>query len=819
MQENHEAQIVPEAAASEQTQKDSPQTSVSENCDGVSADCREADFEEDFLEEDYNEEEYMDDDMDDDFSAPEAEAVQKNLCRYINREKSWLKFNERVLEEAEDPYNPLLERLKFVAIFASNLDEFFMVRVGSLFDELSLDEELIDSKSGMNAQQQLNMIFREVCQLSQRLGDAYEGIITELEQYQYYPVDFQTAEPWLLEQIDAYFQTELLPLLSPQIINNRHPFPFFNNEELYIGVQLKNAEEHMGLVPVSPRFPRKLTFHSPDKQKHYFVLIEDVIGRYMSQIFDDAIEESFVFRVTRNGDMDLDEGLYDEDIDWRLVMEQLLKRRNKQAAVRLQFSKPVRAEIWQYLCNKLQLTEREVIFEHAPLDLSFCFGGFDGLEDRQGLYYEPLYSVVPAGIERERPMIEQIAEKGDLLLSYPYHSMRPFIDLLEQAATDPNVISIKITLYRLASNSRIVNALVRAAENGKEVLVLVELRARFDEQHNIDCSKKLEEAGCTVIYGVEHYKVHSKLMVMTYRSHNKIQYITQIGTGNYNEKTANLYTDLSLITANEEIGREAVDVFKALALGQFVKQSHYLLVAPLQMKQQLLGLIDKEISHAKNGEPAKIMVKTNSLSNKEMIDKLLEASQAGVEVVLLVRGICCLQAGIPGVSDHITIKSIVGRYLEHSRIFSFGVGRRQRMYIGSADWMTRNMDYRVEVAVEILDNTVKKTLNDMLALYLSDNRKLRTMDANGNYQQPKRDEAEAVIDSQIELFTYFRQKSQKAKKKQQKKDAACKKAAAQKKDKSKSKNKEKSKHKKKEKEEHMKKQYGFIKKKDGKNKK
>ena len=790
MQENHEAQIVPEA-----------------------------DFEEAVLEEDDNEEAYTDGKTNDDFSAPDTDAGQKNLCRYINREKSWLKFNERVLEEAEDPYNPLLERLKFVAIFPSNLDEFFMVRVGSLFDELSLDEELIDSKSGMNAQQQLNMIFKEVCQLSQRLGDAYEEIIAELEQYHYYPVDFQTAEPWLLEQIDAYFQTELLPLLSPQIINNRHPFPFFNNEELYIGVQLKNAEEHMGLVPVSPRFPRKLTFHSPDKQKHYFILIEDVIGRYMSQIFDDAIEESFVFRVTRNGDMDLDEGLYDEDIDWRLVMEQLLKRRNKQAAVRLQFSKPVRAEIWQYLCNKLQLTEREVIFEHAPLDLSFCFGGFDGLEDCQELYYEPRYSVAPAGIDRERSMIAQIAEKGDLLLSYPYHSMRPFIDLLEQAATDSNVISIKITLYRLASNSRIVNALVRAAENGKEVLVLVELRARFDEQHNIDCSKKLEEAGCTVIYGVEHYKVHSKLMVMTYRSHNKIQYITQIGTGNYNEKTANLYTDLSLITANEEIGREAVDVFKALALGQFVKRSQYLLVAPLQMKQQLLALIDQEIAHAKQGEPAKVMVKTNSLSNKEMIDKLVEASQAGVEVILLVRGICCLQAGIPGVSDHITIKSIVGRYLEHSRIFSFGVGKRQRMYIGSADWMTRNMDYRVEVAVEILDTGVKKTLNDMLALYLSDNRKLRTMDHNGNYQQPKRNEDEAVIDSQIELFSYFLQKSQKAKKKQQKKEDARKKADQQKKNKSKSKNKNKEKTKQKKKEAHMKKQYGFIKKKDSKNKK
>ena len=740
------------------------------------------------------------------------------LRRYINREKSWLKFNTRVLEEAEDPYNPLLERLKFVAIFASNLDEFFMVRVGSLFDEFSLDEEIIDSKSGMNAQEQLDMIFCEVCKLSQRLGDAYTQIIAELEQYHYYQVDFATAEPWLLEQIDGYFQAELLPLLSPQVINNRHPFPFFNNEEMYIGVQLKNADGHMGIVPVSPQFPRKLTFHSPDGENHYFVLIEDVIGRYMPQIFKDVVEESFVFRVTRNGDMDLDEGLYDEDIDWRLVMEQLLKRRSKQAAVRLQLSKPVRTEIWQYLCNKLQLTEREVIIEQAPLDLSFCFGGFDGLEAEDGLFYEPIYAVAPPGLDAGRPMIKQIAEQGDLLLCYPYHSMRPFIDLLEQAATDPDVISIKITLYRLASNSRIVNALVRAAENGKEVLVLVELRARFDEQHNIDCSKKLEEAGCTVIYGVEHYKVHSKLMVMTYRSHNKIQYITQIGTGNYNEKTANLYTDLSLITANEDIGREAVNVFKNLGLGQFVSHSHHLLVAPKRMKKPLMDLIDQEIAYAQAGEKAKIVVKTNSLSNKEMIDKLIEASQAGVEILLLVRGICCLQAGIPGVSDNITIKSIVGRYLEHSRIFSFGVGKRQKMYIGSADWMTRNMDYRVEVAVEILDEGVKKTLNEMLELYFSDNRKLRTMDAEGNYRQPVREEGEAILDSQIALFDFFAAKTQKTRKKQQKKDTG-RKSSQTKKEKEKTKTKDKSKNKKKQKEAHKKKQYGFLKKKDKKNKK
>ena len=562
----------------------------------------------------------------------------KKIRPYINREKSWLNFNARVLEEAEDPLNPLMERLKFIGIFASNLDEFFMVRVGSLFDKLSLEEELIDKKSDMNAQQQLDMIFAEVCQLSQRLGDAYEQILKELEQYRYYQVEYDTAEPWLQEQIDSYFQAEVFPLLSPQIINKRHPFPFFNNEELYIGVQLKNAEDHVGIVPVSPRFQRKVVFHSEDRQSHYFILIEHMIAHYMPQIFHDVVEESFVFRVTRNGDMDLDEGLYDEEMDWRLVMEQLLKRRNKQAAVRLQFSKPVKAEIWQYLCNKLQLTEREMLVERAPLDLSFCFSNFDGLEGYPELFYEPQYAVAPAGMDRSQPMIEQIAKKGDLLLAYPYHSMRPFIDLLEQAATNPDVISIKITLYRVASNSRIVNALVRAAENGKEVLVLVELRARFDEQHNIDCSKKLEEAGCTVIYGVEHYKVHTKLMVMTYRKQNKIQYITQIGTGNYNEKTASLYTDLSLITPNAEIGREAMEVFKNLALGQFVQESKYLLVAPNQMKQPLMQLIDQEMDYARRGEPASIVIKTNSLSHKEMIDKLIEASQAGVAIVLLCGG-------------------------------------------------------------------------------------------------------------------------------------------------------------------------------------
>ena len=390
--------------------------------------------------------------------------------------------------------------------------------------------------------------------------------------------------------------------------------------------------------------------------------------------------------------------------------------------------------------------------------ISFCFERFDGLEENPALLYKPHCALQPAMIDRNRSIIEQIARTGDILLAYPYHSMRTFLDLIEQAAIHPDVVSIKITLYRVAAQSRIVNALMRAAENGKEVLVLVELRARFDEQHNIDCSKKLEEAGCTVIYGVEHFKVHTKLMVMTLRRHGKIQYITQIGTGNYNEKTAALYTDLSLITANREIGREAVEVFKHLALGQFVQHTRYLLVAPDYMKQPLSDLIDRETALAKQGKEARIILKINSLSHKELIDKLLTASQAGVKVILLVRGICCLQAGIPGISENIQIHSIVGRYLEHSRIYSFGVGERQKLYIGSADWMTRNMDCRVEAAVEILDKNVKQTLNEMLELYLQDNQKRRTMDLHGNYRKPEHGDNEPAIDSQTALFDYFADK-------------------------------------------------------------
>ena len=413
----------------------------------------------------------------------------QTISPYRNREMSWLKFNERVLEEAEDAGNPLMERMKFIGIFASNLDEFFMVRVGSLFAELALDKERMDKKTGLYAEEQLTMIFHEVRRLAKRLGNAYAELLKELEPYGYIPMNVSEAEPWLLEKMTEYFEAEVAPLLSPQIISPRHPFPFIHNRELYIAARLAGEEPRLGIVPVPSQLLRKIVFQSADGRNHYVVLLEDLMTRYVPQIFNDTVTECFVFRVTRNGDMDFDEGLYEEDTDWRQSVEELLKQRHKQNAVRIQFSREVQEETRNYLCQKLNLTERETMIEEAPLDLSFCFESFDGLEENPALLYKPHCALQPAFTDRNRSIIEQIARTGDILLAYPYHSMRPFLDLIEQAATHPDVVSIKITLYRVAAQSRIVNALMRAAENGKEVLVLVELRARFDEQHKIDCSK------------------------------------------------------------------------------------------------------------------------------------------------------------------------------------------------------------------------------------------------------------------------------------------------------------------------------------------
>lgn len=680
---------------------------------------------------------------------------------YVNREISWLKFNERVLEEAEDQRVPLMERLKFVAIYDSNLDEFMMIRVGSLFDNLLISKDYRDAKTGMTSNDQLDGIFRQTKILSGRLNSAYTDIIEQLKVKNVVQVDCEQMDMYDSAVIAKYFHDEIQPLISPQIIDKQHPFPFFRNEELYVGLHF--VEEHhqvqFGVVPVSCCFARMFIFPSSDGEGLRFALVEDIISHFSDKIFKKyKIESRFVMRVTRNGDVNMNEGLYDQEIDWRDEMERLLKKRKKSAAVRLQISTALKPDLLSYLCKRLEITEREVIIESLPLDLSFVYELAAKVEHTHPeLFFDPLPPVLPAGLVAGQSMIQEIERRGDMLLAFPFHNIKPFLDLLDEAAVDPTVISIKMTLYRVASASKIISALIKAAENGKDVLVMVELRARFDEQNNIDWSKQLEEAGCTVIYGVEDYKVHSKLMVITRKDKGRLCYITQVGTGNYNEKTAKMYTDLSLLTTNEGIAMDSLNVFQNLLLGSFVEHAQYLLVAPKQLRVRIMELIDEEIHYAQNGQEARIVVKINSISDKEMIDKLLEASQAGVQITMFVRGICCFRAGVPGFSENIVIKSIVGRFLEHSRIYVFGTGAREKIYIGSADWMTRNTIYRVEVAVEILSQPIKEKLLYMLKIMDSDNVKARQMDSEGTYHRVPRKANEPLIDSQRILYNYFAQ--------------------------------------------------------------
>lgn len=679
---------------------------------------------------------------------------------FVNREISWLKFNERVLEEAEDQRVPLAERLKFIAIFCSNLDEFFMIRVGTLFDGLLIDKHQTDSKTDMTIAEQLNEIFTMTKAFSPRLSCAHSDIMEQLKSYGVKEVDFKAMDSYEEFMVTKHFQDEIFPLLSPQIVDKQHPFPFFRSGELHVGVQIATGSEQVqvGIVPVSNQFNRLYTFKEHGSDVIHMALVEDIILNFAEYIFKkNKVQSKFIFRVTRNGDINPEEA-HDQDVDWRDEMEKLLRKRKKSIAVRLQLSCEIKPNLLNYLCKKLHLNEQEVVIESLPLDLSYVYGLSDRIEKSYPhLFYQPFPPLLPAGIVAGESMVKYIVNNGDLLLAYPFHSMKPFLDLLDESAVDPDVMCIKITLYRVATGSKVVSALMKAAENGKDVLVLVELRARFDEQNNIDWSKQLEDAGCSVIYGVDNYKVHSKLMVITRKKNGKLSYITQIGTGNYNEKTSKIYTDLSLITTNMEIGLEALAFFKSISLGEFIETANHLLVAPKQLKAPLIAMIDQEIALAKQGQVAEIVIKINSFSDKELIDKLLEASQAGVRIKLFVRGICCFKAGVAGVSDNIIIKSIVGRFLEHSRIYVFGVGPRQKIYIGSADWMTRNTQFRVEVAVEILDKRVQETILYLLEILDYDNVKARIMDDQGNYKHIPMKQFEQSIDSQILLYEHFAQ--------------------------------------------------------------
>lgn len=650
----------------------------------------------------------------------------------MNRELSWLKFNERVLEEAENTEVPLCERMNFVSIYQSNLDEFFRVRVGSLQDQMLVNKKIRDNKTKMTSEEQIKAILKVVKKLNKRKDAAYKKLMDKVAEYGITLVDFTTAKPDEKKFLEQYFNHEIVPLSSPTIVGKRQPFPFLRNQEIYavVVLQTRSGKERIGIIPCTNNMVERL-IELPGGKGRY-ILSENIVLHYIGKVFKGykVIGKSLI-RVVRNADIDAD-ALYDEDLDYREFMADLMKERKKLSPVRLDMSREIDGSVVESLCRYLDVSPERVFRSEAPLDLSFIFTIQDHLRMNPELFYERRVPQKSASFRDGVSILKQIEEE-DKLLSYPYESIRPFLNMLNEAAEDDSVISIKMTLYRLAKQSKIVEALCEAAENGKEVVVLVELRARFDEENNIRWSRMLEKAGCQIIYGLEGFKVHSKLCLITKKGKDGIEYITQIGTGNYNEKTARLYTDLSLMTVDEKIGMDAARVFQALTKGETVEESDHLLVAPKCLQNRIIEMIEEEIRHKKNGEDAYIGLKLNSLTDKRIIDKLTEASQAGVHIDMIIRGISCLIPGIKGQTENIRIISIVGRFLEHSRIYIFGCGERRKYYISSADFMTRNTVKRVEVAAPVYAPAIKGRIQGIFDLMLSDNKKAREEDSEGNY--------------------------------------------------------------------------------------
>ena len=659
------------------------------------------------------------------------ETDEKNKC-YINRELSWLKFNDRVLEEAADEENPLCERLSFISIFQTNLDEFFMVRVGSLHDQMLFSETKRESKTNMTAGEQLSHIFKAARDLTRKKDHTYRHLMDELKEYGVELLNFSDIEYDDAVYLENYFKEQIMPILSPQVVGKKQPFPFIKNKEIYAVALLgSKSNEKVGLVPCSNGILKRLIPIPSERNK--YMLVEELILHFMPTIFEKyQIKSKSLIRIIRNADIDVDEAVDDEDTDYRDMMEKLIRQRKKLCPVKMEYSRVLDEKIIHNLCKELNLNHEQIYYSESPLELSFVFGLQDALRNNKNLFYERHIQKNPSWYVSGKPVISQV-EEADRFISYPYESMQPFIRMLQEAGEDENVVSIKMTLYRVAKNSQIVESLISAAENGKEVVVLVELRARFDEENNIEWSRRLEDAGCRIIYGLDYTKVHSKLCLITYREEGQIKYVTQIGTGNYNEKTSKLYTDLSIITANKQIGMEAAYVFTRLCMGEFVDETNYLLVAPKCMKSKILNYMDKEIEIARNGGKAYVGAKINSLTDIEIIDKLIECSRAGVRVEMIVRGICCLIPGVKGHTENISVISIVGRYLEHSRVYIFGTPDRDNIYISSADFMTRNMERRVEIAAPIYDDSIKTRIRNMFHIMECDTVKARQLCSDGNY--------------------------------------------------------------------------------------
>lgn len=673
-----------------------------------------------------------------------SQKEKKQEC-YANRELSWLKFNERVLDEAASHHVPLCERMAFFSIFQSNLDEFFMVRVGALYDQMLADNHARENKTWMTSEEQLQAIFEKTRIISQRKDHIYKQYMEELEEQGVELLSFSDMLPEDKVYLEKYFEESILPLLSPQVIGKKQPFPFLKNKEIYAVVVLGGKKgDKLGIIPCSNEVFKRL-IPVPSGKNHY-MLVEELILHYIPEVFDHyEVKSKSLIRIIRNADIDVDEAFDDEELDYRDCMKKLISTRKKLCPVKLEHSRVLDDTVIEHLRRDLGLFKDQVFHTEIPLELSFLFQIQNALREKKELFYEKrIPQNSPEFVDNE-PVLDQICEH-DKLLFYPYESMKPFIRLLKEAGNDTRVVSIKMTLYRVARNSQIVEALIEAAENGKEVVVLVELRARFDEENNIEWSQRLEDAGCRLIYGLDHIKVHSKLCQITYMSEEGIRYVTQIGTGNYNEKTSKLYTDLSLMTADQAIGEEAAEVFHKLCLAQTVEHTNHLLVAPNCLQNKLIDKIDAEIAKVQDGNAGYIGVKMNSLTDKKLIDKLIEASMAGVQIDLIVRGICCLIPEVEEYTDNIQVISIVGRYLEHSRNYIFGKGEDSEVYIASADFMTRNTTKRVEVAAPVYSPELKERILESFNLMLRDNVKASVLKSDGNYYH--RDGGDIQLNSQ-----------------------------------------------------------------------
>ena len=675
---------------------------------------------------------------------------EKKNSYMMNRELSWLKFNERVLNEAGNPRVPLAERLTFASIYQSNLDEFYSVRVGTLMDQMVEDETVHDNKTDMTSEEQVKEILKATRLLDKKKDLIYEQLMGELEPKGIRIINFNRLSQEEGKLLEKYFEHEIAPYLSATIVSKQQPFPFLKNKDIYevAWLQSKGKKRRIAIIPCSNNVFKRLI--DIPTRKGTFMLSEELILHFLPQMFKNyEVVQKSLLRVTRNADIDT-ETIYDEDMGYREAMEQLIRQRKRMNPVRVEISRDLDKKLINSLCKHLSVEKSHVFLSMVPLDMSFVFAIQNYLKEthKDNLFYERRTPRMSTSIDEKLPMMIQIEQK-DVLLSYPYESIKPFITLLNEAAKDENVVSIKMTLYRLANKSQIVDALVEACENGKEVVVLVELRARFDEESNINYSKILEEAGCRVIYGLSGYKVHSKLCQISRKTDNGISYITQIGTGNYNEKTSALYTDLSLITANQEIGKEVAEIFAALLRGEVIEESEHLLVAPKCLQNKILDMIDDEIKHVRKGDEGYIGIKINSLTDKDIIEKLVDASKAGVKIEMIVRGICCLIPGIKGVTDNITVISIVGRFLEHSRIYRFGTKEREKVYIGSADYMTRNTLRRVEVATPIYDDEIRERIDSMFEIMMKDDEKGKILNKKGLYED--RQINECKLNSQ-ELF-------------------------------------------------------------------